>query len=91
MERYVPPFQITTIMLDKIFVANSTASSNFKVGFSLLFHVGLYDEIANALGIAEKTVRKAVKALINIDFKDVELKRKLAWFKCNDESFKVIG
>ena len=50
-----------------------------------------YDEIANALGIAEKTVRKAVKALINIDFKDVELKRKLAWFKSNDESFKVIG
>ena len=50
-----------------------------------------YDEIGKALGIAEKTARKAVKALINIEFSDLSVKRKLAWFKDNDGDFKVIG
>lgn len=50
-----------------------------------------YDEIAKALGIAEKTAKKAVKALVNIDFTDMCVKRKLAWFKENDNDYKVIG
>jgi len=50
-----------------------------------------YDEIAKALGIAEKTAKRAVKALINIEFNDLSVKRKLAWFKTNDGDFKVIG
>ena len=50
-----------------------------------------YDEIAKALGIAEKTAKKAVKALVNIDFTDMYVKRKLAWFKENDNDYKVIG
>lgn len=50
-----------------------------------------YDEIAKALGIAEKTAKRAVKALVNIEFNDISVKRKLAWFKDNDDNFKVIG
>ncbi len=50
-----------------------------------------YDEIAKALGIAEKTAKRAVKALVNIEFNDMSVKRKLAWFKTNDGDFKVIG
>ena len=50
-----------------------------------------YDEIAKALGIAEKTAKRAVKALINIEFNDLSVKKKLAWFKNNDGDFKVIG
>lgn len=50
-----------------------------------------YDEISKELGIAEKTIRKAVKAILNIEFGDVALKRKLAWLKTHDGDFKVIG
>jgi hypothetical protein len=50
-----------------------------------------YDEIAKALGIAEKTAKRAVKALVNIEFNDLSVKRKLAWFRTNDGDFKVIG
>ena len=50
-----------------------------------------YDEIGKALGITEKTVQRAVKALSNIDFKDIELKKKLAWFKNKNDEFKVNG
>lgn len=50
-----------------------------------------YDEIAKALGIAEKTAKRAVKALVNIEFNDLSVKKKLAWFKNNDGDFKVIG
>lgn len=50
-----------------------------------------YDEIAKALGISEKTAKRAVKALVNIDFNDISVRRKLAWFKTNDGDFKVIG
>lgn len=50
-----------------------------------------YDEIGKALGIAEKTVKKAVKALVNIEFSDLSVNKKLAWFKLNDNDFRVIG
>ena len=50
-----------------------------------------YDEIAKALGMTEKTAKRAVKALINIEFNDLSVKRKLAWFKNNEGDFKVIG
>ena len=50
-----------------------------------------YDEIAKALGITEKTAKRAVKALVNIEFNDLSVKRKLAWFKSNEGDFKVIG
>lgn len=50
-----------------------------------------YDEIAKALGITETTAKRAVRALVNIEFNDMSVKRKLAWFKTNDGDFKVIG
>ena len=50
-----------------------------------------YDEIAKALGIGVDTAKNAVKALLNIDFNDLSVKRKLAWFKNNQGDFKVIG
>ena len=50
-----------------------------------------YDEIGKALGIAEKTVKKAVKSLVNIEFIDLSVNKKLAWFKLNDNDFRVIG
>lgn len=50
-----------------------------------------YDEIAKALGLTEKTTKRAVKALVNIEFNDLSVKKKLAWFKNNDGDFKVIG
>ena len=50
-----------------------------------------YDEIAKALGITETTAKRAVRALVNIEFNDISVKRKLAWFKTNDGDFKVIG
>lgn len=50
-----------------------------------------YDEIGKALGIAEKTAKKAIKALININFSDLSVTRKLAWFKNNEGDFKVVG
>ena len=50
-----------------------------------------YDEIAKALGLTEKTTKRAVKALVNIEFNDLSVKKKLAWFKNNDGDFKIIG
>lgn len=50
-----------------------------------------YDEIGKALGIGKSTAERAVRALVNIDFNDLSVKRKLAWFKNNDGDFKVIG
>lgn len=50
-----------------------------------------YDEIAKALSMTEKTAKRAVKALVNIEFNDLSVKRKLAWFKNNEGDFKVIG
>lgn len=50
-----------------------------------------YCEIANDLGIGQSTAKKAVKALVNIEFGDMQVKRKLAWFKSHDGDFKVNG
>lgn len=50
-----------------------------------------YDEIGKILGIGESTAKRAVRALVNIDFSDLSVKRKLAWYKNNDGDFKVIG
>ena len=41
--------------------------------------------------MTEKTAKRAVKALVNIEFNDLSVKRKLAWFKNNEGDFKVIG
>ena len=49
-----------------------------------------YDEIAKGLNISENAVKRSIKALDGIDFKDISIKRKLAWLK-QDEDFKVIG
>lgn len=50
-----------------------------------------YDEIAAALGITETTAKRAVRALVNIEFGDMSVKRKLAWFKTQEGDFKVNG
>lgn len=50
-----------------------------------------YETIGKALNISADTVKSAVIALDNIDFGDIEVKRKLAWFKKNDGEYRVIG
>lgn len=50
-----------------------------------------YNEISKALGISTAQVQRAVRALLNIDFNDLSVKRKLAWYKANDDTFKVNG
>ena len=50
-----------------------------------------YDEIAKALGIGKDTVRNAVLALDKIEFNDISVKRKLAWFKTQEGEFKING
>lgn len=50
-----------------------------------------YNEISKALGISTTQVQRAVRALLNIDFNDLSVKRKLAWYKANDDTFKVNG
>ena len=50
-----------------------------------------YDEIAKALNIGKDTVRNAVLALDNIEFSDMSIKRKLAWFRTQEGEFKVNG
>ena len=50
-----------------------------------------YEDIAAALNLKFDTVRRSVWALDGIEFNDVDFKRKLAWFKDNDGSFKVKG
>lgn len=50
-----------------------------------------YEDIAKALGIGKDTVRNAVLALDRIEFNDMSIKRKLAWFKNQEGEFKVNG
>lgn len=50
-----------------------------------------YNEISAALGIAEKTAKRAVKALVNIEFNDLSVTKKLSWFKTQEDDFKVNG
>lgn len=40
-----------------------------------------YNEIANATKVSESTVQRAVKALTNINFTDMDIKKKVAWYK----------
>jgi hypothetical protein len=41
--------------------------------------------------MGEKTAKRAVKALINIEFGDLSVTRKLAWFKTCEGDYKVNG
>lgn len=50
-----------------------------------------YETIGKALNISLDTVKRAVIALDNIDFGDIEVKRKLAWYKKNDNDYRVVG
>lgn len=50
-----------------------------------------YDEIGKILGIGESTAKRAVKALVDIEFNDLSVKKKLAWYKNHEGDFKVIG
>lgn len=50
-----------------------------------------YKDIGTALGFSKDTAERAVKALVNIDFGDMCVKKKLAWLKENDNDYKVIG
>lgn len=50
-----------------------------------------YCEIANALGFSKETAERAVKALVNIEFNDISVTKKLAWFKNYEGDYKVIG
>lgn len=49
-----------------------------------------YDMIAKELLVSKDVVERSIKALDGIDFGDIIIKRKLAWFKKNDE-YKVVG
>lgn len=49
-----------------------------------------YEDIAAELEIDKRTVIRAIKALDGIDFGDITVKRKIAWFKSGEE-FKVAG
>jgi hypothetical protein len=49
-----------------------------------------YDMIGKALNISADAAKRAVWALDGIDFGDIEVKRKTAWLKKNEE-YKVIG
>lgn len=50
-----------------------------------------YKDIGTALGFSKDTAERAVRALVNIDFGDMCVKKKLAWLKENDNDYKVIG
>lgn len=50
-----------------------------------------YDEIRNHLGLSFDVVRRAVWALDEIDLQDLSFKRKLAYFKNNQDEWKVKG
>lgn len=50
-----------------------------------------YDEIRNDLGLSFDIVRRAVWALDEIDLQDLSFKRKLAYFKNNQDEWKVKG
>lgn len=50
-----------------------------------------YDEIAAALGIGRDAVRNAVLALDRIEFNDLSVRRKLAWFRSQEGEFKING
>lgn len=50
-----------------------------------------YKIIADELNLSFEIVKRAVYALDGIEFGDITFKRKLAWFKDNNDQFKVSG
>lgn len=50
-----------------------------------------YQKIADDLNLTNVIAKNAVYALDNIELSDLAFKRKLAWFKDNDDQFKVKG
>lgn len=50
-----------------------------------------YETIGKALNVSPDVVHNAVIALDSIDFGDIEVKRKLAWYKKNDNDYRVVG
>lgn len=53
--------------------------------------VKTYNDIAIETNISTKTVERAITALDGIEFNDISIKRKLAWFKNKKGEFKVKG
>lgn len=50
-----------------------------------------YKTIADELNLKYDSVKRSIYALDGIDFNDITFKRKLAWFKDNNDEFKVSG
>lgn len=50
-----------------------------------------YKTIADELNLKYDSVKRSIYALDGIDFNDITFKRKLAWFKDNNDEFKVAG
>ena len=50
-----------------------------------------YKIIADELNLKYDSVKRSIYALDGIDFNDITFKRKLAWFKDNNDEFKVSG
>lgn len=50
-----------------------------------------YREIGEALGIKEQTVGRAVSALTTIDFKDMNIAKKLSWYKNFNGDWRIAG
>lgn len=53
--------------------------------------VKTYEEIAAALNLSEMMIKRSVWALEGIDFGDLTITKKLAWFKNDDGEFRVKG
>lgn len=50
-----------------------------------------YEAVSQELNISTKTVERAITALDGIEFNDISINRKLAWFKNKKGEFKVKG
>ena len=50
-----------------------------------------YKKISNDLNLDETCVKRAIYALDGIDFGDLAITRKLAWFKNKDDEFRIKG
>jgi Fic family protein len=50
-----------------------------------------YEEIAAALNLSENTIKRGMSALMGIDFGDIIITKKLAYFKTQDNEFHVKG
>lgn len=50
-----------------------------------------YNEIAKILSLGEHTVKRAIKALTTIQFDNLNIEKKLAWYKDFNGQWKVVG